>query len=86
MYYTGNYGPYIQHKGNCITPLLTSCMENKIQKNLFCFSQRNNHAEAAHCLVHAAGLIAEYLYMIEDKPYLPVGAVDFQVSFFRGDI
>ena len=42
--------------------------------------QRNNHAEAAHCLVHASGLIAEYLYMIEDKPYLPVGAVDFQVS------
>ncbi|XP_052686723.1 dedicator of cytokinesis protein 7-like isoform X3 [Crassostrea angulata] len=41
-------------------------------------SERNNHAEAAHCLVHAAGLIAEYLYMIEDKPYLPVGAVDFQ--------
>nr|XP_022315801.1 dedicator of cytokinesis protein 7-like isoform X2 [Crassostrea virginica] len=41
-------------------------------------SERNNHAEAAHCLVHASGLIAEYLYMIEDKPYLPVGAVDFQ--------
>ena len=42
--------------------------------------QRNNNAEAAHCCVHAAALIAEYLNMIEDKPYLPVGCVDFQVS------
>lgn len=24
--------------------------------------------------------------MIEDKPYLPVGAVDFQVSVLPGDI
>ncbi|XP_069126839.1 dedicator of cytokinesis protein 7-like isoform X2 [Argopecten irradians] len=41
-------------------------------------SERGNHAEAAHCLIHAAGLIAEYLDMLEDKPYLPVGCVDFQ--------
>ncbi|KAL3867584.1 hypothetical protein ACJMK2_040468 [Sinanodonta woodiana] len=41
-------------------------------------SGRNNHAEAAHCLIHSAGLIAEYLNMLEDKPYLPVGCVDFQ--------
>lgn len=41
-------------------------------------SERGNHAEAAHCCVHAAALIAEYLNMIEDKPYLPVGCVDYQ--------
>ncbi|KAK3089282.1 hypothetical protein FSP39_002319 [Pinctada imbricata] len=41
-------------------------------------SERGNHAEAAHCLVHAAALIAEYLNMLEDKTYLPVGAVTFQ--------
>ena len=44
------------------------------------YLQRGNHAEAAHCLVHAGGLIAEYLNMIEDQPYLPVGCVDFQVN------
>ena len=42
--------------------------------------QRGNHAEAAQCLVHAAGLVAEYLNMIEDRPYLPVGCVAFQVG------
>ncbi|KAL5022031.1 hypothetical protein ScPMuIL_001186 [Solemya velum] len=41
-------------------------------------SESGKNAEAAHCLVHAAGLIAEYLNMLEDKPYLPVGCVDFQ--------
>ncbi|RUS71322.1 hypothetical protein EGW08_020919, partial [Elysia chlorotica] len=42
-------------------------------------SKRRNHAEAAQCLVHAAGLVAEYLNMLEDKPYLPVGCVAFEV-------
>ncbi|GFN96684.1 dedicator of cytokinesis protein 7-like [Plakobranchus ocellatus] len=41
-------------------------------------SKRGNHAEAAQCLVHAAGLVAEYLNMLEDKPYLPVGCVSFE--------
>ncbi len=41
--------------------------------------QRNNHAEAAQCLVHAAGLVAEYLHMLEDRRHLPVGCVTFQV-------
>lgn len=40
--------------------------------------EKGNHAEAAQCLVHAAGLVAEYLNMIEDRPYLPVGCVAFQ--------
>ena len=27
------------------------------------------------CFVHAAGLVAEYLSMLEDKRYLPIGCV-----------
>ncbi len=30
------------------------------------------------CLVHAAALVAEYLYMLEGSAYLPVGCVAFQ--------
>lgn len=30
------------------------------------------------CLVHAAALVAEYLYLLEGKSYLPVGCVAFQ--------
>ncbi|XP_064604400.1 dedicator of cytokinesis protein 7-like isoform X2 [Liolophura sinensis] len=41
-------------------------------------SERGNHAEASQCLVHAAGLVAEYLNMLEDRYYLPVGCVSFQ--------
>lgn len=46
-------------------------------------SERNNHAEAAQCLVHSAALVAEYLSMLEDRKYLPVGCVTFQV---RGEV
>lgn len=42
-------------------------------------SERGNHAEAAQCLVHSAALVAEYLSMLEDCRYLPVGCVTFQV-------
>ena len=31
------------------------------------------------CLVHAAALVAEYLYLLESKSYLPVGCVAFEV-------
>ncbi|KAI0241313.1 Dedicator of cytokinesis protein 7 [Lamellibrachia satsuma] len=41
-------------------------------------SERDRHAEAAQCLVHSAALVAEYLNMLEDKPYLPRGCVSFQ--------
>ncbi|XP_050403789.1 dedicator of cytokinesis protein 7 [Patella vulgata] len=41
-------------------------------------SEKGNNAEAAQCLVHAAGLVAEYLNMLEDRPYLPIGCVTFQ--------
>ncbi|XP_041813912.1 dedicator of cytokinesis protein 7-like isoform X1 [Chelmon rostratus] len=40
--------------------------------------ERGNHAEAAHCLVHSAALVAEYLNMLEDCRYLPIGCVTFQ--------
>lgn len=30
------------------------------------------------CLVHTAGLVSEYLSMLEDKPYLPIGCVAFE--------
>ncbi|XP_068675223.1 dedicator of cytokinesis protein 7-like [Montipora foliosa] len=38
----------------------------------------NNHVEAAMCLVHTAGLVSEYLSMLEDKPELPIGCVSFE--------
>ncbi|XP_077590257.1 dedicator of cytokinesis protein 7 isoform X1 [Stigmatopora nigra] len=41
-------------------------------------SERGNHAEAAHCLIHSAALVAEYLNMLEDCRYLPIGCVTFQ--------
>ncbi|XP_063795280.1 dedicator of cytokinesis protein 7 isoform X8 [Pseudophryne corroboree] len=40
--------------------------------------ERSNHAESAQCLVHSAALVAEYLSMLEDRKYLPVGCVTFQ--------
>ncbi|KAM4039640.1 dedicator of cytokinesis protein 6 isoform 7-T7 [Anomaloglossus baeobatrachus] len=40
-------------------------------------TERGNHAEAAHCLVHGAALVSEYLSMIEDARHLPVGCVSF---------
>ena len=43
--------------------------------------QKGNHAEAAQCLIHSAGLVAEYLNMLEDKLYLPVGCVNFKVRY-----
>lgn len=30
------------------------------------------------CLVHGAALVAEYLFLLEGKAYLPVGCVAFQ--------
>ncbi|XP_063042281.1 dedicator of cytokinesis protein 8 [Engraulis encrasicolus] len=39
---------------------------------------RKCHTESAMCLVHAAALVAEYLSMLEDHKYLPVGSVTFQ--------
>jgi hypothetical protein len=35
-------------------------------------------AEAAMCKIHCAALVAEYLHMLEDRQYMPLGAVTFQ--------
>ncbi|XP_021924154.1 dedicator of cytokinesis protein 6 isoform X3 [Zootermopsis nevadensis] len=49
-------------------------LANMAQKHM----ERNNHTEAAMCLVHSAALVAEYLHMLEDEPHLPIGAVAFE--------
>lgn len=49
-------------------------LANMAQKHM----ERNNHTEAAMCLVHSAALVAEYLHMLEDQPHLPIGAVGFE--------
>ena len=43
-------------------------------------TKKKCYTEAAMCLVHAAALVAEYLSMLEDHSYLPVGSVSFQVG------
>ena len=30
------------------------------------------------CLIHSAALVAEYVHMLEDRAYLPVGAASFE--------
>ena len=30
------------------------------------------------CVIHAAALVAEYLYLLEDQPHLPIGCVSFE--------
>ncbi|XP_069084743.1 dedicator of cytokinesis protein 8 isoform X1 [Pleurodeles waltl] len=41
-------------------------------------SNKKCKTEAGMCLVHAAALVAEYLSMLEDHSYLPIGSVSFQ--------
>nr|XP_039268691.1 dedicator of cytokinesis protein 7-like [Styela clava] len=41
-------------------------------------SERKNHAESGMCILHSAALVAEYIGMIEETSYLPIGCVDFQ--------
>ncbi|CAG0881186.1 unnamed protein product [Cyprideis torosa] len=48
-------------------------LANMAQKH----TERENHVEAAMCYVHSAALVAEYLHMLEEQPYLPIGAVSF---------
>ena len=50
-------------------------LQNMAEKH----TKRKCYTEAAMCLVHAAALVAEYLSMLEDHSYLPVGSVSFQV-------
>ena len=51
-------------------------LQNMAEKH----TKRKCFREAAMCLVHAAALVAEYLSMLEDHSYLPVGSVSFQVG------
>ncbi|XP_069784055.1 dedicator of cytokinesis protein 7-like isoform X2 [Narcine bancroftii] len=40
--------------------------------------ERKCFAEAAHCLVHSAALVAEYLNRVDGSVHLPMGSVSFQ--------
>lgn len=51
-------------------------LQNMAEKH----TKKKCFTEAAMCLVHAAALVAEYLSMLEDHSYLPVGSVSFQVG------
>ncbi|KAL2079535.1 hypothetical protein ACEWY4_025279 [Coilia grayii] len=62
-------------KGYQTSPdLRLTWLQNMAEKH----NGRKCHTESAMCLVHAAALVAEYLSMLEDHKYLPVGSVTFQ--------
>uniref|UniRef100_A0A8C0V789 Dedicator of cytokinesis 8 n=1 Tax=Cyanistes caeruleus TaxID=156563 RepID=A0A8C0V789_CYACU len=62
-------------KGYQTSPdLRLTWLQNMAEKH----TKRKCYTEAAMCLVHAAALVAEYLSMLEDRNYLPVGSVTFQ--------
>ena len=39
--------------------------------------KQDHFAEAAMCKIHCAALVSEYLHMLEDRKYMPTGAVSF---------
>ncbi|XP_055333628.1 dedicator of cytokinesis protein 7-like isoform X2 [Paramacrobiotus metropolitanus] len=49
-------------------------LANMAQKH----SERGLYAETAHCLIHSAALVSEYLHLLEDKKYLPLGCAAFE--------
>ncbi|XP_062854998.1 dedicator of cytokinesis protein 8 [Trichomycterus rosablanca] len=62
-------------KGYQTSPdLRLTWLQNMAEKH----NGRKCFTESAMCLVHAAALVAEYLSMLEDHKYLPVGSVTFQ--------
>ncbi|KAI7797723.1 putative dedicator of cytokinesis protein 8, partial [Triplophysa rosa] len=62
-------------KGYQTSPdLRLTWLQNMAEKH----NTRKCYTESAMCLVHAAALVAEYLSMLEDHKYLPVGSVTFQ--------
>ena len=64
-------------KGYQTSPdLRLTWLQNMAEKH----NNRKCYTESAMCLVHAAALVAEYLSMLEDHKYLPVGSVTFQVD------
>ena len=40
--------------------------------------QNDQKVEAAMCYIHAAALISEYMYMVEQQPSLPQGCIAFK--------
>lgn len=64
-------------KGYQTSPdLRLTWLQNMAEKH----NNRKCYTESAMCLVHAAALVAEYLSMLEDHKYLPIGSVTFQVE------
>uniref|UniRef100_A0A3B4ZF89 Dedicator of cytokinesis 8 n=1 Tax=Stegastes partitus TaxID=144197 RepID=A0A3B4ZF89_9TELE len=62
-------------KGYQTSPdLRLTWLQNMAEKH----NNRKCYTESAMCLVHAAALVAEYLSMLEDHKFLPVGSVTFQ--------
>uniref|UniRef100_A0A672HCH3 Dedicator of cytokinesis 8 n=1 Tax=Salarias fasciatus TaxID=181472 RepID=A0A672HCH3_SALFA len=62
-------------KGYQTSPdLRLTWLQNMAEKH----NDRKCYTESAMCLVHAAALVAEYLSMLEDHKYLPIGSVTFQ--------
>ncbi|XP_076021315.1 dedicator of cytokinesis protein 8 isoform X2 [Genypterus blacodes] len=62
-------------KGYQTSPdLRLTWLQNMAEKH----NNRKCYTESAMCLIHAAALVAEYLSMLEDHKYLPIGSVTFQ--------
>ncbi|XP_068092049.1 dedicator of cytokinesis protein 8 isoform X2 [Hyperolius riggenbachi] len=62
-------------KGYQTSPdLRLTWLQNMAEKHV----KRKYYTEAAMCLVHSAALVAEYLSLLEDCSYLPIGSVSFQ--------
>lgn len=70
-------------KGYQTSPdLRLTWLQNMAEKH----NNRKCYTESAMCLVHAAALVAEYLSMLEDHKYLPIGSVTFQVEATNADV
>merc|ERR1712106_844846 len=39
--------------------------------------EQGHHAEAGMCMIHSAALVSEYIHMLEDRKYMPQGAVTY---------
>ncbi|XP_078054580.1 dedicator of cytokinesis protein 8-like isoform X2 [Mustelus asterias] len=64
---------------------IAKCLQNYLDLRLMWLRniamkhvERKRFAEAAHCLVHSAALVAEYLSRVEGSVHLPMGSVSFQ--------
>ena len=61
-------------KGYQTSPdLRLTWLENMAQKH----REQGHQSEAGMCYVHSAALVSEYLHMLEDRRYMPDGAVTF---------